>query len=433
MDSTQALLLESELRAARSDLIPAAIGGEFVLPWYGGRSLANVPATVAALLGCETIGTLPPLETPYWRDQFGQVEHVVLVLLDALGYLQLQEMLALEPEGAFGRLASNGLLLPMTSICPSTTATALVTLGTGVSPATHGMLGYELWLREYGVLVEMLGVKPIYAQGTTQLLDWGFVPETFVPTPGVGTMLSAQGVRTSAHVAQQFVASALTRACYRGFERVIGHAGLRSLWDNVGEDLRQAAGRRSFHYVYWGGIDKAIHSYGADTDDWRAAYGDVSAIFGAWLYGWLQGGALPNTLVAICADHGFVSTPSEAAFASEGSAFNDLMLVPCSGESRLTYLHTLDGVSSATQAALEGALGQDYVVVEAQRALAAGLFGPGPVYSETPMRLGHYIALARGQHYIDRLNRAAWMRGRHGGLAPQEMLVPWLAARADAL
>jgi len=52
------------------------------------------------------------------------------------------------------RLEQQGLLAPLTSIVPSTTAAALTSLWTGRSAAEHGIAGYELWLKEYGIVTK---------------------------------------------------------------------------------------------------------------------------------------------------------------------------------------------------------------------------------------------------------------------------------------
>ncbi len=429
--SHAAIAIERELRAMRWPVIDGPADAEFVLPSYQGRSLANVPATIGAMLGVGPVGSLAPLAPAYWQG-LGSVQHVVLILLDALGWLQLTSELA-SSQTVFNCLAERGILLPMTSVCPSTTATALATLGTAEPPAVHGVLGYELWLREYGVLVEMLGLKPVYARGATQLTDWGWQPETFMPVPGVGTLFEQAGVRTSAHLREQFRDGALTRLCYRGFGRIIGHDGLSSLCEHLGADLAEAGGQRSYHYAYWGGIDREIHMHGADTADWHNAYHEAATALGRWVSEQLPTQAPTNTVVVICADHGFISAPEETAYAIEGSRLERELLVPQSGESRCAYLHTLGGPGAARRAELQALLGEGYAVLDAREALQAGLFGPGRPTPEVEARLGDHIAVARGQRYIDRLGRAAWMRGRHGGLTPEEMLVPWLAVRVDAL
>ncbi len=107
------------------------------------------------------------------------------------------------------------------------------------------------------------------------------------------------------------------------------------------------------------------------------------------------------------------------------------MLIPFSGESRAAYLHTLAGDDDRTLAAIQASLGDDYVVRRSRDLLAAGLFGRGPVGAETPSRLGHFVVLPRGLHYLDRPERRLILRGRHGGLSRAEMLTPWVAMRLD--
>jgi hypothetical protein len=57
-----------------------------------------------------------------------------------------------------------------------------------------------------------------------------------------------------------------------------------------------------------------------------------------------------------------------------------------------------------------------------------GLFGPGEAHPELQDRIGDYLAIGRGEAYFWWANKEDRMYGRHGGLHPEEMLVPFLAA-----
>jgi hypothetical protein len=59
------------------------------------------------------------------------------------------------------------------------------------------------------------------------------------------------------------------------------------------------------------------------------------------------------------------------------------------------------------------------------------LFGAGELAPELKHRVGDLIALARENFYWEEREEVK-MRGRHGGLAEQEMLVPLIVARLDA-
>ena len=65
-------------------------------------------------------------------------ERVVLLVLDGLGWNQLRERPHLAPTLTS---MSGG---PITSVAPSTTATALTSITTGLAPGEHGLIGYRM-------------------------------------------------------------------------------------------------------------------------------------------------------------------------------------------------------------------------------------------------------------------------------------------------
>ena len=417
-------------RLADDGLLPDDAG--YVLPDYEGRSLANIPATVASLLGV-TLGGPPPLRPEYTANLGTGVRRVILLLVDAFGYAAWQETLAADPEGLWGRLAQRGNLLPMTSIFPSTTATALSTLMTGVEPATHGMLGYQMWLREFGVLTQMLALKPALAEnGSDTLEEWGLEPERMIPVPGLGEQLKAAGVHTLSWVPGQYRTGALTRMCYRGFDGVRGYKGLPDLFRQVRSTMSHDRHERSLYYLYWGGVDSAIHAHGTAGGHWQGQVERLREAFQQEFWARLTPKAAAETVLIITADHGFIDSPVDQAHDCDADpVLQRELLIPFSGESRAAYLHALAGDDDHARIAIQETLGDGYVVRRSRDLLRAGLFGRGPVGAETPARMGHFVVLSRGQHYLDRQERRLILRGRHGGLSREEMLTPWVAMRLD--
>ncbi len=427
MFTTQAHDLERALRARSHPLL----ADEFVLPDYQGRSLANAPATWAALLGAHPASVASPLADAYWQF-LGEARRVIVVLLDALGYLQLGQMLDQFPGCLWARLAQRGRLLPMTSIAPSTTATALATVGSGVEPIAHGLLGYELWLREYGALAEMLSVKPAFGTGQETLLDWGFKPERFIPAPGLGALLAREGVETTALVPTRFITGGLTRMCYRGFTRMIGYAHVGGMWALARHALERDRAARSLYFLYWGGIDSAIHQHGSAGGHWQAAFHTATRSCEEQFISRLGPREREGTVCVLIADHGFVDSPEPLAHDTDADpVLRRELAIPYSGEARMAYLHCLAGDSDAALGAIQGALGSDFIVRRTRDLAAAGLFGQSAPAPESLARMGHFVALARGECYLDRREVRKKLRGRHGGLTPEEMLIPWLATRLD--
>ncbi len=60
-------------------------------------------------------------------------------MLDGLGWEQLQD--APRPDAHVSRAMTGG---PITTVAPSTTATALTSITTGLPPGEHGVVGYRI-------------------------------------------------------------------------------------------------------------------------------------------------------------------------------------------------------------------------------------------------------------------------------------------------
>src|SRR5471030_1737648 len=121
-----------------------------VLPDYRGGGLLNLIASCAQSRGGAShhpvLAALPPSE-------LSRARNVLLVLIDGLGYNYLAS------RGAGGALASR-LTSRITSVFPSTTASAITTTFTGLAPAEHGLTGWFTWFAEAGTIAAALPFKP---------------------------------------------------------------------------------------------------------------------------------------------------------------------------------------------------------------------------------------------------------------------------------
>ncbi|MGD9315276.1 MAG: hypothetical protein PVG56_00465, partial [Anaerolineae bacterium] len=75
----EGILLSRQL----DDLLPSDEG--WILPHYDGLSIANIPATIAALMDGDLPDALPTLPNDLWADWRPGLRRIVLVVLDALG------------------------------------------------------------------------------------------------------------------------------------------------------------------------------------------------------------------------------------------------------------------------------------------------------------------------------------------------------------
>ena len=402
------------------------LGEGFLLPDYQGGSILNLPASLCHWLGAPGLGSAVPLRQEL-LNPFGEVRRVILVLVDALALHRLQRWMADGSAPVWDTLADGGLLAPLTSIVPSTTSAALTSLWTGRSTAEHGIAGYELWLKEYGVVTNMILHSPIsYRNDVGSLVKAGFKPETYLNMPMLGTHLAAHGVKSYALQDQSIIKSGLSQMFFKDVD-VRGFNTYADLWVNLRHLVEKQPAERQYIWVYTGEVDHFGHFYGPDDERTAAEFTQFSAAFEQLFLNRLSPAARRGTLLVLTADHGQVDTHPDNHYElrSHPGLAERLHILP-TGENRLIYLFHRPDQGQALRAYMERAWPGQYAFLEPAQAVQAGLFGPGQPHPRLLDRLGDLVAAARGSAYLWWADRDNQMAGRHGGLTSEEMLVPFL-------
>ncbi len=407
-----------------------ALPEAFVLPNYRDGSIANVPATVAALLGVPFAG-LPALPGALWRPLGSEIKRVVLLTLDGFGWNLFQARQELVT--AVSQKAT--ITSQLTSIFPSTTVAALSSLWTGSAPAQHGLVGLRIFFPEYAVSAGMLDFSPLFYKAQDALVDAGLDPKTFLRRPGVGEQLAASGIPTFAFKGYEIVDSVLSQMHGRGVAESFGVISLAEMLVGIRELLDKRAGERLFINAYWPTIDSLSHYH---TWQGTAVAAEVRAIFNQLqteFFDALTDAARQDTAFFIVADHGQELTPlSQQIFLSDHPELEQMLFMRPTGEPRVVYLYTKHGCQQAVIDYVNTKLGGAMTAVSTQDALQAGLFGPDNFAPNVADRLGDVVLIMReGYSLFSEAERpkAHKMIGRHGGMSHAEMQVPWLGFRLD--
>jgi hypothetical protein len=429
---------EQTIRHSRlASLAPAFEGEDFVLPHYGGYSIANLGTTIAGLLGQDgeaalaEAGLEPSLPRSLWGHMATGVTCVVVVVLDAVGYLGFQQLLEAEETG-FSRLAETGALVPLTSVFPSTTMAAMSSIWTGRTPADHSFLGRRLFLSEYGFVADMIRLMPALYGKPGSLMDWGWVPEAFIPVPHLAQLLTQVGGRTVAHLYGPHAGGGLSRLFMRGVETIEGFLNFSDMWINARDTVMRRAEAPLVVNVYWAGTDDVAHAYGPQDERLGAAVRQIAQSFERDFLAPMPLAARKGTVILITADHGQIETPPErAVHLVDHPHLKELLLCPPCAEPRASYLHVRRGCDGLVRDYVATHLADKFLVLDMEQAIGAGLFGPGEMPTESRNRLGNLLLLARGDSRLIPEGASAADRGEHGSLRPEEMLVPLLMGRLD--
>jgi predicted AlkP superfamily pyrophosphatase or phosphodiesterase len=323
---------------------------------------------------------------------------VVLLVLDGLGWEQLQDRTHLAPTlvGLSGR--------PIHTVVPSTTATALTSITTGMTPGEHGVVGYRIEVR--GEVLNVLRWTTPAGDARRRV-----PPHELQPTPPF------LGANVPVVTKAEFAGSGFTLAHLSG----VRHVGWRMASTLVSEVRRLLRSGERFLYAYYDGVDKVAHEYGLGAH-YDAELTAADRLVGDVLSVLPEGAAL-----LVTADHGQVDVGDDIRMLDPSVS---ALVALQSGEGRFRWLHAVPGAAEDLLEAASDAHGEVAWVVGLEQVRDEGWLGPTLTPAATG-RLGDVALVAREPIAFDDPSDTGPFElvSRHGSVTRAEMLVPLLAGR----
>lgn len=368
---------------------------QMVVPAYGDSTLVDLMPSIGAHLrvpGCP----VDPLGLP-------ASERYVVLLIDGLGWNLIRRSVRETPY--FSYLLGDAR--PITSGVPSTTVTSLTSLGTGLPPGQHGMVGYTSRVPSTGEVLNAL------------TWESDLVARAFQPKPTFFERAAAAGVKVSSVALERFAGTGLTEAGLRGAEFV-------AFEHERAEDLRidlivEAAqrGDRSIVYAYERELDHCGHVDGSDSATWLRHLVRIDAMCGRLR------DALPDDVrLIVTGDHGMVDIDAQHHVVAEDHP--DLMagVSALAGEGRFRQLYVDHDNPVRIAERWAERLGDRAWVRTRDEAIDEGWFGP--VDPDLAERYGHVLVAMRTDWAVmtRQFPREMSLVGMHGSLTSAEMQVP---------
>jgi len=425
---------DDHLKTIRAHRIPALnLPNDFIVPNYGGRSIVNVPASIAKIFGVNM--RTAALDATLIEKYAANVKRIVLVIVDALGYRRCLDALDSNASNGFNALFKLGAqIAPITSVFPSSTTAALTALWSGYSPAEHGFLGYVLFLRELGIRSQMISFDPAAMDllGSNQLVKAGLEPEKFLPVLSLPQTLEPAHIPVYNLIEQPYVKSPLSRAQIRGMKETRGFVTSSDMWVGLRTLIEEKTNEQALFVAYWSAVDTISHTYGPGSDTVIAEINNLGYSFEREFLSRLTPRAREGTLFLLTADHGQIDTPlAHTVWMKDHPGLREHLVMDYAGEPRAAYLYVRNGEMDAVREYIATRLSEKFFVMDSQLALDAGLFGSGTIAPEVRHRIGDLIVLPREDWILYNGKEDPKTLGRHGGLSESEMLVPLIASRLD--
>ncbi len=382
--------------------------GELCRPDASQPNFVDIVQAIASITGA--LDSEPSPNVQQIRDQIGQPEHLVFVLVDGLGTHCLEH---LEPDSWLRtHLASE-----VQSVFPPTTSAAITSIATGDWPAQHGAVGWWTYLAQ---LREAAAILPfIRHRDGADLLDCGVTPEAAL---GPRTILG--GMQRSTAVAQPTaIIDSTYSTWFAAGADTLPYQDSPEAADAIAARIR-ATSEPTFTYWYASTVDHASHEHGSDSAEALAAITDIDQSL-TRLADQLDG---TDTRIVVSADHGHRDV-GERFPIDRDDPLCDFLRCPPSGDMRLAFYHLQDGARQAFTHEFQHRYGDHFALITTQELNDLRLLGPTPLGPTTQRRVGdlasialddsvmRYTGGAGGDHFMHQ-------RSHHSGLSFREMTIP---------
>ncbi|MBP1986916.1 alkaline phosphatase family protein [Halolamina salifodinae] len=415
-----------------SDLREAYEEDGYVFPAYRDRSFADTPESALSLLSSEFPRNIP--DDAFGDLIDGDIENVVLLVVDGFGldqWMRLREELPL-----LDAFETDGIVTPLTSTYPSETAAAITTLHTGLLPAEHGLLGWHQYLDSIDESIQTL---PFLLADGTPVQDEYPLADPRELFDGDAIYGDAEAAGVDAHVTQPVhIAGSISSELTTAGAETHGYWNVADMAVSLRDIVADSEGPTHVT-AYVPNVDTISHRTGTAADRYDAQARMVTEAIRTGFLDNLDAETAEKTALLVTADHGHTNVDPEVSVDLSVPEVQNCLArgddgdpIPPQGGPRNVQFHVADGRVEGLRDYLKREAGDDVLTFTEAEYRERGLFGsnhaePGEAFER---RAPDLLAV---HHEGQMWHESDEKIGVHGGMTPEEMFVPFAAARASDL
>ncbi|MDP3483824.1 MAG: alkaline phosphatase family protein [Sulfuricella sp.] len=384
-----------------------------VLPDYQGVSILNLMASIESACGGNPpylpLRALPP-------DEIAGARNLILLIIDGLGHERLI-------SGCAGGALHRHLRAKITSVFPSTTATAITTFLTGLAPQQHGLTGWFTYFREIGSVAAVLPFRPRH--GGRSYREAGIEVNALMGHKPFFDKIAVP----SYVVSPEWIVHSDFNAAHSGRAQRRGYDTLDTMFQSIAGIVRESP-ERKYVYAYYPGLDTLAHEYGIGSPRATTLLSRLDEAFERFL---AEIGGSDSTVI-VSADHGFIdASPGSQIELEDHPSLAETLLLPLCGEPRAAYCYVHPEKTEQFETYVRSELSAQAGLFKSRKLVEEGWFGPGEPHPRLLDRVGHYTLVMRENYAIKDwlIGESRYTHiGQHGGVSEAEMQVPLIVAQA---
>lgn len=347
----------------------------------------------------------------------GDKKKKIFLVVDGLGFNLIEELVDNRRWDLLGgvKISEGGARISkISTVFPSTTTCAMNSMESGRFPAEHGIIGWDVYHKELGVVITPYRDAPAFSK-TARLSADGI--ESVLPKPALLEKAAAKGRIGIVFPEGIMVGKDIERAEH------VNYYTVTDMFVQLKRMVRK--GDEWFIYAYWEGIDHLEHKYGYTTESVKQGV--------IMMFSEMQRILLPELRksdynLIITADHGQLEAKKRIKIKSTDEIMRYLHAPPW-GDSRTMCMDVYHDKEREFERFFEKTYGRDAVLVKSDDLIATGIFGKKTVGEDVRGRFGTHISLMKRDRsmkyeYPVRKSDHPEMLGVHSGLSKEEMEIP---------
>lgn len=330
----------------------------------------------------------------------------------------------------------------MTTVFPSTTATTLTTIHSGLTPQEHGLPEWWVYFDELDKIIVTLPFTLLGEEGRDTLLKAGVDPKILFDGETIYETLSKSKVPSFTFIRDTYARSVYSKSVHRGSE-ITSFINSSDLLVNLRKKIAEVP-TPAYFYIYWDAVDSISHTYGPHTEQYLAELNGFFYLMQEEFIQKMGKNSAEEISILVTSDHGQVNVnPKQTIYLNQYSEIVDNFRIGASGNKILPWGSPRDVFLAVKTEKLNQVfefltktLQNKVAVMKIEKALKEGLFGQGNLHKKFRNRVGNILILPRGnstvwyEHFKD---EKLDLLGMHGGLSPDEMLIPFAVAKGSQL
>ncbi len=376
-----------------------------MLPNYKDGSILNLIGSIARAVGTKT--NYEPLRL-LQPEEILRYKNIILIVLDGLGYDYLKR---------YGekRFLMSGLRGRITSVFPSTTASAIPSLHTGCSCIEHGMTGWFTYIKELGMVVTSLPynsrVRCCYNLNERKNIKEIFNIKPFTDRTG----------RKKFIVTPKDLSNTVFTKIAAGKARIIPYNKVNEGFNKITKIVKKS--RKKYFYAYYPEHDHLCHLHYTHSKKVLKNFLRLDRVIERFV----KSSEGTESIVIVTSDHGSDDTDKHVVLNDYPEVYDTLRL-PLSGDHKCAYCYLKNGKEREFLRAMKKIKNSCYLF-KSEELVKRGVFGIEKPDKRFLDRIGDYIIVAKeGYGIYDFIGKThkkrKFNKGDHGGLSEREMTVP---------